>query len=159
MSAPNMENVEQVDVLVVGAGNAALSAALAAKEAGATSVKVIERAPEALRGGNSRFTGGMVRFAYDGVEQLREVATDMSDEEAANADFGTYTADQFSQDMERVTQYRADPDLAALPLGSRRGGTLTGGHRWFGGQVEGFAFTCAHGTSKEMKNNGNWLIG
>ena len=114
MSAPNMENVEQVDVLVVGAGNAALSAALAAKEAGATSVKVIERAPEALRGGNSRFTGGMVRFAYDNVEQLREVATDMSDDEAANADFGTYTADQFSQDMERVTQYRADPDLAAL---------------------------------------------
>ena len=114
MSAPNMKNVEQVDVLVVGAGNAALSAALAAKEAGATSVKVIERAPEALRGGNSRFTGGMVRFAYDNVEQLREVATDMSDDEAANADFGTYTADQFSQDMERVTQYRADPDLAAL---------------------------------------------
>src|SRR5438094_10436007 len=43
-----------VDVVVVGAGNAAFSAALAAAEH-ADSVLVLERAPEAEAGGNSRF--------------------------------------------------------------------------------------------------------
>ena len=45
------------DVIVAGAGNAALCAALAARDAGA-SVTVLERAPEDERGGNSRFTAG-----------------------------------------------------------------------------------------------------
>ncbi|MFL5150819.1 MAG: FAD-dependent oxidoreductase, partial [Microvirga sp.] len=43
------------DVVVVGAGNAAFCAALAAREAGA-SVVMLERAPREENGGNSRFT-------------------------------------------------------------------------------------------------------
>ena len=46
-----------VDVLVIGAGNAAANAALAAYEQGA-SVAMLETAPESARGGNSAFTGG-----------------------------------------------------------------------------------------------------
>src|ERR1041384_1055939 len=42
----------QVDVLVVGAGNAAACAALAARDQGAT-VAMLEAAPEEERGGNS----------------------------------------------------------------------------------------------------------
>ncbi len=45
------------DVIVVGAGNAAANAALAAKEAGA-SVVMLESAPMNARAGNSAYTGG-----------------------------------------------------------------------------------------------------
>ena len=57
------------DVVVVGAGNAAMCAALAARETGA-SVAVLERAPEDERGGNTRFTAGAMRVAYDGLDDL-----------------------------------------------------------------------------------------
>ena len=51
----------QVDVLVVGAGNAAACAALAARETGA-SVPMLEAAPEEERGGNSTYTAGAMRL-------------------------------------------------------------------------------------------------
>ena len=100
----------EYDVLVVGAGNAALCAALAARETGA-SVAVLERAPEDESGGNSRFTAGSIRFAYGGVEDLKKVVPDLSDEELANTDFGAYPEDRFFDDMFRLTQYRTHPDL------------------------------------------------
>jgi tricarballylate dehydrogenase len=101
------------DVLVVGAGNAALAAALAARERGA-SVVVLERAPEAERGGNSRFTAGAVRTVYNDVDDLRKLIPDLTEQEIARTDFGTYTREQFYDDMARVTQYRANPDLVEL---------------------------------------------
>jgi tricarballylate dehydrogenase len=98
------------DVIVVGAGNAAFCAALAAQEQGAR-VVVLERAPETENGGNSRFTAGAIRFAYRGIDDLRELMPDLTPDEIANTDFGTYTEDQFFEDMFRVTRYRTDPAL------------------------------------------------
>ena len=103
----------EFDVVVVGAGNAALCAALAAEENGA-SVLVLERANEDESGGNSRFTAGAMRVVYDGVDDLKALMPDLTNEEIANTDFGTYTQDQFYDDMARVTQYRADPDMVEL---------------------------------------------
>ena len=100
-------------VIVVGAGNAALCAALAAAERGA-SVTVLERAPVEESGGNTRFTAGAMRFAYDGVDDLRALMPDLSEQEIGNTDFGTYTEEQFFDDMGRVTDYRTDPDLVEL---------------------------------------------
>ena len=102
-----------VDVVVVGAGNAAICAALAAAEQGAR-VVVLERAPQKEAGGNTRFTAGAIRFAYDGVEHLRELMPDLSDAEVAQTDFGSYPEAQFYEDMGRVTEYRTDPELAHL---------------------------------------------
>jgi tricarballylate dehydrogenase len=100
----------EYDVIVVGAGNAAFCAAMTARETGAT-VLVLERAPEEENGGNSRFTAGAIRFAYNGVDDLKAVMPDLTDDEIANTDFGVYDTDQFFDDMFRVTRFRTDPEL------------------------------------------------
>ena len=101
------------DVIVVGAGNAAFCAALAAAEHN-VSVLVLERAPEDEAGGNSRFTAGAFRCVYDGVDDLRALMPDLTDEEVSKSDFGTYTQEKFFDDMGRVTEYRTDPDLCEI---------------------------------------------
>jgi len=103
----------EYDVIVVGAGNAALCAALSAAET-VKKVLVLERAPEEDSGGNSRYTAGLMRVAYAGVEDLKTAIPDLSPEEIARTDFGTYTEDQFLDDMGRVTEYRCDPDLTEI---------------------------------------------
>jgi len=125
------------DVIIVGAGNAAFCAAHAAAEHG-VSVLVLERAPEDESGGNSRFTAGAFRCVYDGVEDLRQLMPDLTDEEVANTDFGTYTEDKFFDDMGRVTEYRTDPDLCEL-LVTRSKDTM----RWM--QSKGIRFIPIYG--------------
>ena len=75
------------DVIIVGGGNAAFAAAVAASQQGA-SVLVLERAPLEEAGGNTRFTAGAIRFAYEGAEDLRKLMPDLTDEECARSDFG-----------------------------------------------------------------------
>ena len=100
-------------VIVVGAGNAALCAAIAARETGAE-VTVLERAPKPLRGGNSAFTAGAMRVAYTGVDDLRRLVPDLSDADEGRTDFGSYPVTAFYDDLARVTEYRADPALASV---------------------------------------------
>jgi tricarballylate dehydrogenase len=106
----------RVDVLVIGAGNAAANAALQARELGA-SVAMIETAPKEARGGNSAFTGGAFRFTFSKVEDLVALAPDIRDLDLANIDFGSYTAEQYYDDMHRLTEYRCDPDLTDVLIG------------------------------------------
>ena len=103
-----MKHLES-DVVVVGAGNAAMCAALAARDQGA-SVVVLEAAPEAESGGNSRYTAGAMRVVFDGVEDLVKLM-DLSAQEIDNTDFGQYTREQYYDDMARITRYRCHPDL------------------------------------------------
>jgi len=86
---------DTVDVLVVGGGNAALCAAIAARRARA-SVLVVEAAPKFYRGGNTRHTRN-IRCAHDtATEQL----------------IGPYTEDEFWDDLLRVTEGNTDEQLA-----------------------------------------------
>jgi tricarballylate dehydrogenase len=110
-----MENREY-DVVVVGKGNAALCAALSARDQG-VSVAMLEAATQEEHGGNTRFAGGVMRFAYASVEDLRRV-TDITDEEAANSDFGTNTREEFLEVLYRLTSYRTDPDLSEFLVNS-----------------------------------------
>ncbi len=125
------------DVVVVGAGNAAFCAALAAREK-VSRVLVLERATEDESGGNSRFTAGLMRVAYAGVDDLKKAMPDLSAEEIARTDFGTYTEAQFLDDMARVTEYRCDPDLTEL-LVKRSLDTVA----WM--RTKGVRFTAAWG--------------
>src|SRR3954465_4501185 len=102
----------EYDVVVVGAGNAGMCAALAARENGAR-VLVLEAAPFDERGGNSRYTAGALRFVYNGVEDLQKLC-DLSEQELATSDFGTYTQDKYYDDLGRLTDYNANPGMAEL---------------------------------------------
>ena len=101
------------DIVIVGAGNAALTAAIAAGEKGAR-VLALEKAPEYFRGGNTYFTGGVIRFAYDGIEDIKSLVPDLSPEEEQSIDVGKYTQKDFYSDLMRVTAGLSDPELAQL---------------------------------------------
>jgi tricarballylate dehydrogenase len=102
--------VQQFDVIVVGKGNAALCAALAARDQGAR-VAMLEAASVDESGGNSRFAGGVMRFAYDGVEDLQKI-TDIPADEVKDVDWESNTTDEFYDDLYRVTSFRTDPELS-----------------------------------------------
>ena len=104
--------MSEYDVVVVGKGNAALCAALSARDQG-SKVAVLEAAPEEEHGGNSRFAGGVMRFAYETVEDLKRV-TDLTDEEIANSDFGTNTREEYLDKLYQLTSYRTDADLSEI---------------------------------------------
>ena len=101
------------DVIILGGGNAGLCAAIAALEKGAK-VLVLEKAPEYFRGGNTYFTGGIIRCAYNGIEDIKKLIPDMTPEEEASVEVGSYSEDEFYDDLMRVTEGLSDPDLAQM---------------------------------------------
>jgi tricarballylate dehydrogenase len=87
------------DVLVAGGGNAALCAAITARQAGA-SVLLVEHAPRAMRGGNSRHTRNL-RAMH---EKPNSVLTD------------SYLEDEYWDDLLRVTGGNTDENLARMTI-------------------------------------------
>lgn len=88
-----------IDVLVIGGGNAALCAALTAREAGA-SVLLLEAAPREWRGGNTQHTRNL-RCMHDAPEDVLADA---------------YTEEEYWQDLLSVTGGRTDERLARLVI-------------------------------------------
>ncbi|MFC5830356.1 FAD-dependent tricarballylate dehydrogenase TcuA [Nonomuraea insulae] len=111
-----------IDVLVVGGGNAGFSAAHSAREHGAR-VLLLERAPRDEAGGNSFYTAGAFRLAHEGLADVTPMLA--PDERLERTVLPPYTAAEFTADMERVTDGRNDAVLTRL-LVSRSGDTV----RW-----------------------------
>jgi tricarballylate dehydrogenase len=98
------DRTKTYDVLVAGGGNAALCAAITARQAGA-SVLLVESAPRAFRGGNSRHTRNL-RAMHD---QPNEVLTD------------AYKEDEYWDDLLRVTGGNTDEALARMTIRASSG--------------------------------------
>jgi tricarballylate dehydrogenase len=92
-----------VDVLVIGGGNAALCAAIAARQGGA-SVLVVEAAPKFYRGGNTRHTRNM-RCAHDAATETLS---------------GPYSEAEFWDDLLRVTGGETNEQLARMMIAASK---------------------------------------
>ncbi|WP_227937153.1 FAD-dependent tricarballylate dehydrogenase TcuA [Alkalihalobacillus deserti] len=102
---------QRFDLVVVGAGNAALCAAISAKEKG-VNVLVLERGPRHKRGGNSFFTDGAIRFAFNGKDDIRAIIPKLTDEEASKINIPRYSEVDYYEDLMRVTNGQSNPELA-----------------------------------------------
>ncbi len=105
--------MNEFDVVVVGAGNAALAAAVSAKENGAQRVVVLEKAPREMRGGNTHWSGGVLRFAFDDPKEIGPLLPGVEQEyEDFYSGIAPYTKDDFHGDLMRVTSGQTDPVLS-----------------------------------------------
>jgi len=91
--------MEQYDVIIVGGGNAAMCAAMAARKV-VSRVLVLERAPEYMRGGNTRHTRN-IRCAHKAGDQYFS---------------GSYPEEEFLEDLIAVTGSPANMDLARFAV-------------------------------------------
>jgi len=92
-------DMPNVDVLVVGGGNAALCAAMTARQAGAT-VLLLESAPKDFRGGDSRHTRNL-RYLHRSPNDYLS---------------GAYLEDEFWRDLLQVTEGQTNPELACVAI-------------------------------------------
>lgn len=115
-----MSQNKPYDVIVVGAGNAALCAAISAQEQGAR-VLVLEKASIDERGGNSLFTAGGFRFVHAGIEDLRtDVLTDLSEAEAEQIIMPPMPKETFLEELRKVTEDQTDDMLSEMLVGRSR---------------------------------------
>ena len=105
---------ETCDIIVIGGGSAAFEAAVAARQAGAERVVMLEKASEAEYGGNARYSGTGFRFVHAGAAEIREFVPDVEAALFESMVIAPYSADDFMADLERMTQARMNRELARL---------------------------------------------
>ncbi|MDA1089333.1 MAG: FAD-dependent tricarballylate dehydrogenase TcuA [Proteobacteria bacterium] len=109
------------DVIVIGAGNAALAASVSATENGAEKVLVLEAAPKKMRGGNTHWSGGVFRFAFVNARDLEPLLPGIEDQYPNFYDGVTpYPYEDFMGDLVRVTGGRTDPVLSDILVSNSR---------------------------------------
>ncbi|KAF2803982.1 fumarate reductase flavo protein subunit [Mytilinidion resinicola] len=111
------------DVIVVGSGNAGFCAAASAVESGASRVLLLEKAPLAWAGGNSTFTAGAYRTVFHSLADVLPLVNNVPQSLASKIDMAPYTETDFLHDLQRVTNRRSDPQLAATLVSESRATT------------------------------------
>ena len=101
------------DVVVVGSGNAGLSAAHAARQSGAR-VLVTDAAPAAWAGGNTYFTAGAFRTSHPGLPEVADLLDHPDCERLVRTRLDPYSADDYLADLDRVTEGQSDPVMARI---------------------------------------------
>lgn len=114
-----MRTPEDMDVVVAGSGNAAMSAALAAAQEGAR-VVVLEKAPREEAGGNTWYTAGAYRVPHGGLEDLRPLLRQPPDPRLVGTQLPAYEQAEFRGDLERLTDGRCDPEMADVLVADAR---------------------------------------
>lgn len=109
ISVPSVSEI--FDVVVVGAGNAALCAALSAQEAGAR-VIMLEAASREERGGNSRYAGAAFRAPHAGLDHVKSVLCDEALADISRCTMAPYTAQDYHNDLSDTSHGRNDPVLS-----------------------------------------------
>jgi tricarballylate dehydrogenase len=105
---------DNCDVLVVGGGSAAFEAAVAAREAGAERVVMLEKAPEPEFGGNARYSHTGFRWVFSGADEIRRFLPDLDEATFRQLHLPAYTAEMFTADLQRVTRGRINQELTAV---------------------------------------------
>ncbi len=115
LEAPAKGAMADYDVIVVGAGNAALAASVSARGAGAERVLVLEKAPEENRGGNTHYSGGLLRIAFDRPRRI--VATGAEGARRRGLHRGRRSLSRrrvLAKTFRRMTDGRTDPELGEI---------------------------------------------
>lgn len=100
------------DVLVVGGGNAGYSSAIAARQAGAKQVLLIDKCPANWAGGNTYFTAGAYRTVHNGLDDLLPLVNNVDEDLAKLIDLDPYTEKDFRDDVDRICAGRSDVALS-----------------------------------------------
>ena len=109
--------MREIDVIVVGGGNAGFTAAHAAAARGRR-VVLLERGAPDEAGGNSYYTAGATRVPHDGLEDLRPFIE--HDERHSRSTVPAYSAADFRDDLIKVTEGRNDPQLTEVLVAEAR---------------------------------------
>jgi tricarballylate dehydrogenase len=164
------------NIIIIGSGNAALCAGIAALEKN-TQVTIYEIADEKEWGGNSRYTAGAMRFAYNSFDDLQPLLLHPDDEKITITDFGSYPKEKFLADLKHFNegapitelqhflveqslptiQWLATHHIKFAPIYSRQTFKKDGKYIFWGGltlEAEGEGDGLVHEELKEFKRLG-----
>ncbi|CAM1502194.1 Fc.00g041780.m01.CDS01 [Cosmosporella sp. VM-42] len=108
---------KEVDVLVVGSGNAGFASAISAAQSGAERIWLTDKCPEGWVGGNTYFTAEAYLIAHNSLDDLLPIANDATPEQARKLDLAPYSERNFLDDLNKVCMGRSDPELARTLIG------------------------------------------